>query len=90
EQVAPEVYRLEQQRITSKMEEAVRLAEEAFASELLDMVKHLADSLRNGDDGRPRVFQATTVTKFSDFIDRFKKLSVGSSTQLEEVVTMAE
>ena len=90
EQVAPEVYRQEQQRLAAKMEEAVRLTEEAFAGELLEMVTHLAERLKCGDDGKPRVFRDGAVTGLGEFIDRFKRLSVGSSTQLEEAVALAE
>ncbi len=42
-QLSPELYRQESQRIAARFDEAVRLAEEAFTSELAKLVSHLTE-----------------------------------------------
>src|SRR5205085_7383073 len=49
--VAPEVYEEERRRVQSRFEEAVRLAEQAFATEFARLLAHLTDRLAPGDNG---------------------------------------
>lgn len=52
----PRLFREESQRVRTRFNEAVRLAEEAFASELSKLVAHLLDKLSGDMDGRPTHF----------------------------------
>jgi len=54
--------------VAARFEEAVRLAEQAFASELADLVDHLAERLSPGADGRPKVFRDSAIANFSEFV----------------------
>ena len=88
-QMCPEIYREEQQRVAARFEEAVRLAEAAFAEELSGLVEHLAERLVGDADGKPKVFRDSAVENLSEFFERFGRLNVTGSEQLESVVADA-
>ena len=54
------------------------------------MVNHLAERLAGEDDGRPKVFRDSAITNLSEFFVRFRELNVGSSEQLDELVSDGE
>ena len=88
--MCPEIYREEQRRVAARFEEAVRLAEAAFAEELSGLVEHLAERLSGADDGKPKVFRDSAVENFREFFDRFSRLNVTGAAGLEQVVHHAE
>ncbi len=85
-QLCPEVYRQESQRVAARFDEAVRLAEEAFTSELAKLVAHLSERLAGQEDGKPKIFRDTAVENLHEFFQRFRTLNVGSSEQLDQLV----
>ena len=86
--LSPALYREECERARARFTEAVQLAEQAFVEELAALVEHLNERL-TGEDGRARVFRDSAVTNFDEFFDRFRRLSIGSSAELDELVTRA-
>ena len=88
-QLSPELYEQERQRITARFDEAVRLAEEAFTSELARLVSHLTDRLAGTADGHPKVFRDTAVTHLQEFFERFQSLSIHSDADLDRLVEQA-
>ena len=88
-QLNPALYRQEAARVRQQFEEAIRLAEAAFAEELSEMIDHLAERLSGADDGRPKVFRNSAVDNLKEFFDRFRELNIGSSEQLDDVVRRA-
>lgn len=88
-QLSPELYEQERQRITARFDEAVRLAEEAFTSELARLVSHLTDRLAGTVDGQPKVFRDTAVTHLQEFFERFHSLSIHSDADLDRLVDQA-
>ncbi|WP_165253681.1 hypothetical protein [Paludisphaera soli] len=88
--LAPDLYERERARMESRFEEAVALAERAFAEEFARLVEHLAERLDGvGDDGRPKVFRDSAVENLGNFFDRFRALNVRSDAQLDELVERA-
>lgn len=85
----PRLFREESQRVRSRFTEAVQLAEEAFTSELSKLVTHLVEKLSGDIDGKPKIFRDTAVTNLADFFERFRRLSIGSNEELEQVVHQA-
>lgn len=85
-QINLELYKQEQSRIAARLDEAVRLAEEAFLAEFSKLVSHLPERISGAVDGKPKVFRGTAVTNLHDFFGRFKSLSVRSNEDLEEVI----
>lgn len=89
-QLSPEIYDQERQRITSRFDEAVRLAEEAFTSELARLISHLTERLAGTVDGQPKVFRDSAVSHLQEFFDRFRTLNVHSDTDLDRLVEQAQ
>jgi hypothetical protein len=88
-QVAPEVYEEERRRVAARFDEAVRLAEQAFAAEFARLLSHLAARLANGEDGQRQVFRDSVVTNLTEFFTRFGELNVRSSPELDALVQQA-
>jgi hypothetical protein len=89
-ELSPELFRQEQARVAARFEEAVRLAEDAFTSELGSLVSHLTERLSGTEDGKPKVFRDSAVENLSEFFQRFRTLNIGSSAQLDELVEQAQ
>jgi hypothetical protein len=85
----PELYEQERARVAARFEEAVKLAEQAFTDELSELVEHLSERLSGSGDGKPKVFRDSAVQNLGEFFDRFRRLSVGSGEQLDELVERA-
>src|SRR5215831_16331778 len=88
--VAPEVFEEERRRVAARFEEAVRLAEQAFAAEFGRLLSHLAERLTNDQTGERRVFRDSAVTNLTDFFARFQQLNVRSSPELDALVEEAQ
>jgi hypothetical protein len=88
--VAPEVFEEERRRVVSRFEEAVRLAEQAFATEFGRLLSHLSERLANGEAGERRVFRDSAVTNLADFFARFRQLNVRSNPELDALVEEAQ
>ena len=89
-QLSPELYRQECERVASRFDDAVRLAEEAFTSELANLVSHLSERLSGAEDGKPKTFRDSAVGNLVGFFERFRSLNVGSSEQLDDLVEQAQ
>ena len=66
------------------------MAEQAFASELTDLVEHLTERLTGQVDGKPKVFRDSTIENLIEFFRRFRQLNVRSNEELDELVSQAE
>ncbi len=86
----PALYDEECRRVAARFDEALALAEEAFTSELAELVTHLSERLAGSTDGKPKVFRDTTITNLVEFFGRFRKLNVRSSEQLDSLVDQAQ
>ncbi|MFH1265218.1 MAG: hypothetical protein ABIK89_05780 [Planctomycetota bacterium] len=89
-QLNPQLYEQECQRVQQRFDEAVRLAEGAFTSELAKIVSHLTERLSGQEDGRPKVFRDSAVNNLVEFFERFRELNVRSSEQLDRLVADAQ
>lgn len=89
QQLNPELYEQECQRVQQRFDEAVRLAEEAFIGELAKLVSHLTERLAGSEDGKPKIFRDSAVDNLAEFFERFKSLNVRSSEQLDNLVSDA-
>ncbi len=88
-QVSPQLYYNECSRVQKRFDEAVQLAEQAFADELEQLVNHLAERLSGDDDGSPKVFRDSAVTNLLEFFERFQRLNIRSDDQLDRLVSDA-
>ena len=85
-QLNPQLYEQECRRVQERFNEAVRLAEEAFLSELAKIVSHLSERLSGTQDGSPKVFRDSAVNNLVEFFERFRQLNVRSNEQLDGLV----
>ena len=86
-QLSPELYRQESDRVVARFNEAVELAESAFTGELAKLVSHLTERLSGQDDGKPKVFRDSAIENLREFFDRFRHLNIGSSDQLDDLMS---
>ncbi len=88
--LSPRLYQQECDRVRQRFEQAVQLAEQAFAQELAQLVEHLRERLTGGEGGGPRVFRDSAVENLTEFFARFRRLNVGGNEELDAVVAEAE
>jgi hypothetical protein len=86
----PKLFEQECRRVSSRFDEAVRLAEEAFVSELNRLVSHLTERLSGQEDGKPKVFRDTAVENLREFFSRFQQLNIRSNADLDALVGQAQ
>jgi hypothetical protein len=89
-QMHPELYALEQKRIASRFDDALKLAEAAAADELGKLLKHFVDRLAPSGDGKQKMLMGSTLENIKDFTTRFKELSIGSNADLDLLVSQVE
>ena len=90
QQVNPELYELESQRVSARFDEALELAEQAFSSELSQLISHLHERLSGAADGKAKIFRDSAVSNLSDFFQKFRNLNVRSNDQLDALVSHAQ
>ncbi len=88
-QLNPAIYEQERARVSSRFEEAVRLAEQAFISEFAKLIEHLTERLSNVS-GEQKIFRDSAVTNLAEFFDRFRQLNVSSNDDLDSLVENAK
>ena len=76
--------------MAARFDEAVRLAEQAFAAEFARLLSHLASCLADGPDGQRQVFRNSAVNNLTAFFGRFGELNVRSNPELDALVRQAQ
>ena len=89
-QLSPALFAAEQERVAARFTEAVKLAEEAFTSELAKLVSHLTERLSGQEDGKPKVFRDSAIENLTEFFQRFRQLNIRSSEELDQLVSEAQ
>jgi hypothetical protein len=87
--LSPDLYEQERARVSSRFEEAVQLAEQAFLDEFIRLVSHLAERVTD-QEGESKVFRDSAVGNLRTFFERFRTLNVRSNPQLDELVSEAQ
>jgi len=90
QQLNPQLYEQECQRVQERFSEVVRLAEEAFTTELAKLVSHLTERLSGQEDGKPKTFRDSMVENRTEFFERFRALNVHSNEELDGLVADAQ
>jgi len=90
QELNPELYRQECERVAARFDEAVRLAEQAFIEELQQLVTHLTERLAGQTDGKPKVFRDSAVHNLTEFFQRFQQLNVRSNDDLDQLVAQCQ
>ncbi len=90
QQLSPDLYRQESQRVSARFDEAVQLAEAAFIEEMSRLVSHLTERISGNDDGQPKVFRDSAVENIREFFQRFRELNVHSNEQLDQLIGQSQ
>jgi len=88
-QLAPAVYRREQERVAKRFEMAVEAFEQEARERLQELVGHLLAKL-NPKDGKQVVYRESAARNLREFFDRFQSLNVSSDSELNQLVELAE
>lgn len=88
--ISPEIYEEERRRVAARFDEAVRLAEQAFATEFSQLLTHLTQRLANGENGERQIFRDSAVNNLREFFQRFQHLNVRSNPELDRLVEQAQ
>jgi hypothetical protein len=86
----PELYQQQAARIAARFDEAARMAEDAFLAELDSLVQTLQDKLAGKADGVAKRLHDTNVSDLREFFEKFRRLNIHSSEQLDGIVEQAE
>lgn len=89
-ELSPRLYEQECARINARFDEAFRMAETAFTEEFAKTVSHLCERLSDSPDGERKVFRDSAIVNLQEFIGKFRHLHVGSSSDLDRLVSDAE
>ena len=90
QQLSPDLYRQESQRVAARFDEAVQLTETAFIEEMSRLVSHLTERISGSEDGPPKVFRDSAIENIREFFQRFRELNVHSSEQLDQLVEQSQ
>ena len=78
-----------EQRATAARAFNAELAEQVFATELQRLTAHLAERLTGLHDGQPKVFRDSALENLRQFFERFRRLNIRSSPELDMLVEEA-
>jgi hypothetical protein len=87
---SPNLYAEQSAKIAARFDQAVSLAEDAFAGELATMLDTLQRKLNGLDDGTEKRLHESSLTNLREFFRRFQSLNLHSSAELDRVVAQAE
>ena len=90
QQLDPQLYEQECQRVQARFDQAVNLAEQAFLDELAKLVSHLMERLSGQNDGQPKIFRDSAVENLKDFFERFRHLNIRSNEELDKLVSQVQ
>jgi hypothetical protein len=89
--LSPSVHQLEEFRVETRFEEAVRLADQAFLEEFVRLVAHLSERISGVDpDGSPKVFRDAAVDDLGAFIGRYRRFNLHSEARLDEIINLVQ
>jgi hypothetical protein len=87
--LSPSVHQMEEFRVQTRFEDAVRLADEALRDEFGRLVAHLCERTSGANpDGTPKVFRAAAVDDLGAFIARYRRFNLRSEARLDEMVAL--
>jgi len=86
----PELFAAQSARIAARFDEAARMAEEAFCGEFLRLAGDLTDKLAGINDGQPKRLHDANVENLAEFFQKFRRLNIHSSEELDKAIADAE
>lgn len=84
------IWQQERERANARLNEAVQMAEAAFAEEFRDLLGKLVDRMTPDQNGQAKRFGDGVVNNLAGFFERFDFLNVGSNAELESLIQRAK
>lgn len=90
EQVNKDLFERERARVQSEWAEAAGEVRGALREGFAQLVAKLADRLAPDEEGKPKTFQASTVTNLTEFLSMFQDRDITRDTELQALVKQAQ
>lgn len=88
--IDPKLYEVEKARISAAFDKAVELAISAYGEELHKLVVSTTEKLTPDKEGNVRKLKSNSMDALKEFIERFRKMNVTSSVELENLISQTE
>lgn len=86
ETLPPDIFKREQAKIAAQFAEAWDETRQILRAALAEQVKHAAERLSGGADGKPKVFRNTLLENLNDFIGSFDARNLTNDDELTKLV----
>lgn len=84
------LFQAEQAKMQAKISEATEVMQQALRESMLGMVEHMVDRLTPSEDGKKKIFKASAVTSFQEFLTTFSNRNLTNDTALDGLVAQAK
>jgi hypothetical protein len=81
--ISREVWEQEREKAAQRMAEASAEIQQVLRESMAKLVQHMADRLKEGQDGKPLRFKETTVSNLVEFLTNFEFRNVTDDTELQ-------
>ena len=87
--ISREVWEQEREKAAQRMAEASAEIQHVLRESMAKLVQHMADRLKEGQDGKPLRFKETTVSNLVEFLTNFEFRNVTDDVELQSLVAQA-
>jgi len=87
--ISREVWEQEREKAAQRMAEASAEIQHVLRESMAKLVQHMADRLKEGQDGKPLRFKETTVSNLVEFLTNFEFRNVTDDVELQTLVAHA-
>jgi hypothetical protein len=87
--ISQEVWQQEREKAAQRMAEASSEIQIVLRESMTKLVQHMAERLKDGDDGKPLRFKESTVANLIEFLENFEFRNVTDDQELQNLVKQA-
>jgi hypothetical protein len=84
-----EIFEREAKAFEAKLTSAADEIQAAMRIAFKELIEHMADRLKPGEDGKPRIFRDTLVLNLKEFMDNFAARNIADDADLKALVDQA-
>jgi hypothetical protein len=89
-EISQDFFKQEQAKAASQWQQATEEITLLLRANLKDMVDHMIEQLKPGEDGKKKKFYESSVTKIKTFLENFEIRNVSDDAQLSIIVNHAK
>ena len=87
--ISASMWEVEREKAAERMKEAAIEIQQVMREAMLELVKHMADRLKEDKEGKPLTFHKSSVTKLTEFLGSFEFRNVTDDAELQKIVQQA-